>query len=101
MSRKELIKRAHEYAESTFISHLDLDKEDPDGEKSMHNMRSMAYFEGSLYAITLFLAECEKEAIKPEKNSVTQFEPLIEIKTIKQIAARLKGEQSKQAQGGE
>ena len=88
MSRKELIKRAHEYADSTFISHLDLDKEDPDGEKSMHNMRSMAYFEGSLYAISLFLAECDGA----DRKLIQDGHIWITWDEIKQIAARLKGE---------
>jgi len=56
----ELIKRAHEYAESVFVSHLDLEKEDPDGEVSIKNMRSMAYYEGSLQTLDAFVAELER-----------------------------------------
>lgn len=94
MSRKELIKRAHEYADSTFISLLDLHKEDPDGDKSIHNMRSMAYFEGALYAINLFLAECDGA----DRKLIQDGNIWITWDEIQQIAARLQNSSPKGAE---
>lgn len=91
----ELIKRAHEYAESVFVSHLDLEKEDPDGEVSIKNMRSMAYYEGSLQTLDAFVAELEKEAEQfvwgEGTNSIITVLG-VDILKIKQTAKRMKGD---------